>query len=82
MMFDTLLKKRLAFGLAVALMAVFWLVILPAYARQKGMRKHLEWLEEQRIDPSAMYYTELEVMEDILRQQRTQQLADHAAYDK
>jgi hypothetical protein len=26
----------------------------------------LQWLDEQRIDPSAMYYTELEAMKPIL----------------
>ena len=54
----------------VSLLSIVWLVILPAYARQPKMRQHLRWLDDQGIDPSAMYYTELEVMEDILAKQR------------
>lgn len=54
----------------IALLSVIWLVILPAYSRQPQMRQHLDWLDDQGIDPSAMYYTELEVMEEILSKQR------------
>jgi len=43
------------------------------------MRNHLNWLEQRRIDPSAMVYTELEMMEQILARQRSQQLAKPAA---
>ncbi len=30
------------------------------------MREYSRWLDERGIDPSAMYYTELEAMEPIL----------------
>ncbi|WP_237607266.1 hypothetical protein [Roseimaritima sediminicola] len=62
-------------GLAMLLLwsaaiAVVWLVVLPYRARQPAMREHLQWLDDKGIDPSAMYYTELEVMEEILQRQR------------
>ncbi len=44
----------------------FWLVVLPWLAGRPRMQEHLEWLDERRIDPSAMYYTELEAMRPIL----------------
>ncbi|QDV66756.1 hypothetical protein Poly24_04440 [Rosistilla carotiformis] len=72
-------KKLLSLVLAIAAVAVVWLVILPAYARQPAMTKHLQWLDDQGIDPSAMYYTELEVMEQILQRQRAEQLLDKAS---
>ncbi|GAB5512919.1 hypothetical protein [Rhodopirellula baltica] len=56
------------------LLSIVWLVILPAYSRQPKMRQHLRWLDDRGIDPSAMYYTELEVMEDILAKQRLAEL--------
>ncbi|SMP43730.1 hypothetical protein SAMN06265222_101982 [Neorhodopirellula lusitana] len=55
-------------------LAVIWLVVLPAFAKQPAMNQHLNWLNEQGIDPSAMYYTELEVMEEILQRQRIKEL--------
>ncbi|MEO9595552.1 hypothetical protein [Rhodopirellula bahusiensis] len=58
----------------IALLSVTWLVFLPTYARQPKMQQHLKWLDDQGIDPSAMYYTELEVMEDILAKQRLAEL--------
>ncbi|WDQ17846.1 hypothetical protein [Rhodopirellula sp. P2] len=63
-------------GLAglIALLSIIWLVVLPAYARQPEMRQHLKWLDDQGIDPSAMYYTELDVMDEILAKQRLAEL--------
>ncbi|MCC9656791.1 hypothetical protein [Rhodopirellula halodulae] len=66
--------RMAAFGLVVGLLAIVWLILLPAYARQPKMQAHLHWLDEEGIDPSAMYYTELEVMEDILAKQRRAEL--------
>jgi hypothetical protein len=58
----------------IALLSIIWLVVLPAYARQPDMRQHLKWLDDQGIDPSAMYYTELDVMDDILAKHRLVEL--------
>jgi hypothetical protein len=60
------------------LISVVWLVLLPRYARQPAMRNHLQWLDDQKIDPSAMYYTELEAMEQILARERAKQFAAYS----
>ena len=65
-----MLSKNLKFALAVVTIAIVWLVVLPWTARQPAMRSHLQWLDSQGIDPSAMYYTELEVMDEILQRRR------------
>lgn len=49
-----------------SLVAFVWLIMLPAIAMHPQMRARSLWLEEQRIDPSAMFYTELDAMEPIL----------------
>lgn len=51
---------------SIIALSVVWLVWLPAYANQPAMKRHLQWLDDKGIDPSAMYYTELEFMKDIL----------------
>ena len=71
-------NKNLQFGLATLAIAVVWLVVLPWTARQPAVRKHLQWLDSQGIDPSAMYYTELEVMDQILRAQRNRAMVFHS----
>jgi len=57
----------LQLGMIVCLMAVIWLQVLPWIAAQPKMAAHLEQLDEQGIDPSAMFYTDLDAMEPILR---------------
>jgi hypothetical protein len=45
---------------------VIWLVVLPWLARQPSVDARIRRLDAQGIDPSAMYYTELESMRPIL----------------
>ncbi|WP_238476549.1 hypothetical protein [Bythopirellula goksoeyrii] len=54
----------------ICLIALGWLAVLPWLAEQPRMKSHLDWLEAEKIDPSAMYYTELEAMEVILHRDR------------
>lgn len=51
---------------AVAAVTIVWLAVLPWIAGRPATAAYLDWLEEEGIDPSAMYYTELEMMEPIL----------------
>ena len=53
-------------ALATSLIAVIWLQVLPWIAVQPKMAAHLEHLDEHGVDPSAMFYTELDAMEPIL----------------
>ncbi len=52
---------------ALALLTLIWLVALPWAANRPRMAAHLDWLEKEKIDPSAMYYTELEMMQPIFK---------------
>lgn len=47
-------------------LTVLWLLVLPWIASRPSVEAHLRWLDEQGIDPSAMYYTELDAMKPIL----------------
>jgi hypothetical protein len=54
---------QLAIGMAAIL--ILWLAVLPRIADQPAVQRHIEFLEQQRIDPSAMFYTELEPMVEV-----------------
>jgi hypothetical protein len=51
---------------AMATIACLWCMVLPWYASQPSMKEHLEFLDDRGIDPSAMFYTELDAMDVIL----------------
>lgn len=51
-------------------MAVVWLVLLPAAGRRDALRRAIDSRERRGIDASAMFYTELEVMDDVLERSR------------
>jgi hypothetical protein len=65
---------RLAVGSTAIL--VLWLAVLPRIADQPAVRRHIEFLEQQHIDPSVMFYTELEPMADV-RSRVTRIRRDH-----
>jgi hypothetical protein len=49
---------------AVTMVGV-WLVLLPRIAARPSIRTRIDTLERQGIDPSAIFYTELEKMGQI-----------------
>lgn len=57
---------RFLMGLVV--IVIVWCGVLPWIAVQPAMVRQLEFLDEKGIDPSAMFYTELDAMDSILRQ--------------
>jgi hypothetical protein len=65
---------RLAIGSTAIL--VLWLAVLPRIADQPAVRRHIEFLEQRQIDPSVMFYTELEPMADV-RSRVTRIRRDH-----
>lgn len=46
-------------------MAAIWLIVLPWAAARPAMQQRIRFFEQQRIDPSAMFYTEVEMMEEV-----------------
>ncbi|MEO1982087.1 MAG: hypothetical protein ABGZ24_16330 [Fuerstiella sp.] len=64
----------------MGVIAIVWCVMLPWVARRPAMEEHLNWLDDRGIDPSAMYYTELEMMDPILqRLERQRRFGDRVA---
>ncbi len=53
--------------IATAAIAAVWLIVLPWIGRHETVRDHITFLDERDIDASAMYYTELDAMEPILK---------------
>lgn len=41
-------------------LGIVWLVFLPWLGRRPGLQQNIEFLERRGVDPSAMFYTELE----------------------
>lgn len=50
----------------LAVIAVVWLYLLPMLSQRPSATARLRWLEQKGIDPSAMFYTELPLMEELL----------------
>lgn len=60
------LRSQLALALATLCVAAIWCILLPWLSTRPMVQKHLQFLDDKGIDPSAMYYTELEAMDAIL----------------
>jgi hypothetical protein len=54
--------------LGVAALLAVWLQVLPRIGDQPPVRRWIQTLERRRIDPSAMFYTELETMRETRAQ--------------
>jgi hypothetical protein len=71
-----MIHGRLRLACWTAAVIVVWLVILPWVAVRPDMQRRIEFLEQRRIDPSAMFYTEVESMNEVrqrMAQRRRQQ---------
>lgn len=60
------IKSSASFLLAMVLITLVWGWCLPQLAQHRTVNKRLEFLDQRGIDPSAMFYTELDAMEGIL----------------
>lgn len=49
----------------LGMLTITWCVVLPWIGRHPAIAKHIEHQEEQGIDPSAMFYSELEIVPSI-----------------
>jgi len=52
---------------AASLITLVWCGVLPWLSARPSNSRYLQFLDEQGIDPSAMFYTELDAMDPILR---------------
>ena len=59
-------NKWIRFGVASTTIAFIWSVILPAIASQRVVSEHIANQKRLGIDPSALFYTELEVTPGIV----------------
>jgi hypothetical protein len=44
----------------LGIIAIAWLVVLPALGRLSAIERHVRTMEERGVNPAAMVYTELE----------------------
>ncbi len=56
----------LALSLCTLAIALLWCVFLPWLSARPRVQQRLEFLAQRGIDPSAMFYTELDLMDTIL----------------
>jgi hypothetical protein len=55
---------------ASAVLALVWLVVLPALEQLAWIRQRIEHLERRQVNPEALYYTDLEAMPRLEQQAR------------
>ena len=53
-------KALLRLGAGSFIVAVLWCTLLPRVLDLAPVQEHVALMEARRVDPSAMYYTELE----------------------
>ncbi len=63
-------RRAAALAICSLLAAVVWLILLPAVARKPTVRSDLRRLRDHGINPSAMYYTELEMIGEVIDHNR------------
>lgn len=59
------LRRWTRLVIACAVVAAVWLVVLPTLARVRPIESHIDRMDRAKIDPSAMFYTEIEGMDEI-----------------
>jgi len=47
--------------------AAIWLVLLPLASQAPAVARHIDNLDQNNVDASAMYYTELDMMKPIFQ---------------
>ena len=58
----SLCQRWLTFLGVVGFLAALWTIVLPWAGQLPPVRARIEFLDSQGIDPSALYYTDLEAM--------------------
>ena len=61
-----LTSRYLRFAVALALVALVWLVVLPLIGEQPAVSRHIAEQQRLGIDPSAKFYSELEFLPPVV----------------
>lgn len=56
-------RKRWGLMASITCIVVIWIGILPLLSATQTVKERERWLDEQGIDPAAMFYTELPLLE-------------------
>lgn len=64
---DNLRRQWAQFLLLIVSLSLLWLVILPRAAEIPRLRSGIDFLEQKKIDPTAMFYSDLETIEDTMQ---------------
>lgn len=62
----TFVNRYASLAIASLLVLATWMVLLPRLAKRPAIQDRLAFLDRHHIDPSAMFYTELDAMDPIL----------------
>ena len=60
------LQRALQLFLVVSMGTAIWLVVVPRVQRHAGYQARQQLLRSRQVDPSAMFYTELDCLETAL----------------
>ena len=52
--------------LSLGAVLLIWCIVLPGLSKLDRNATYLDWLEAKGIDPSAMFYTDLDCMEELI----------------
>ena len=61
-------KGHLQLVVVVLGVLAIWGVALPMLSKSKTVRQRERWLQQYEINPAAMFYTELPVLDKVLSQ--------------
>lgn len=60
-------RQWVMFLLLISSLNLIWLVILPRAAEIPQLRLDIDFLEQKKIDPTAMFYSDLETIETTVQ---------------
>ena len=61
-------QRWVPFLLLVTGVCLLWLVVFPQIATIPQVKTDIDFLEEKQIDPTAMFYSDLETIEDTVQE--------------
>ncbi len=71
-------KRWLSLFGILGVVGLIWLEVLPRIASDPTLSQRSQELERKGIDPSAMFYSDLEVMDDISQKHKEMSEQEHS----